>query len=111
MEDNAITVEHVSKNFKLPHEKTSSIKGIVTSIGRRNKTYEIQEALKDINFTVKKGEFFGIVGRNGSGKSTLLKLLAGIYTPTKGLPQWRPAGLQSQRNAGHVRRNCRVRRD
>jgi ABC-2 type transport system ATP-binding protein len=43
--------------------------------------------LKDISFEIKKGEFFGIVGRNGSGKSTLLKLLAAIYVPDKGLVQ------------------------
>jgi ABC-2 type transport system ATP-binding protein len=50
----------------------------------KKKTYERFRALNDISFEVQEGEFFGIVGRNGSGKSTLLKLLANIYTPTKG---------------------------
>ena len=86
--ENAIQVRAVSKTFKLPHEKVSSIKNIFTNaIGyiRKRRTYEVQQALSDISFEVKKGEFFGIVGRNGSGKSTLLKMLAGIYQPSKGL--------------------------
>ena len=41
-------------------------------------------ALRDVSFTVKKGDIVGIMGRNGSGKSTLLKLLSRITAPTEG---------------------------
>ncbi len=83
-DDIAIKVDHVSKTFKLPHEKSSSVKSALINFVRHKRGYEMQHVLDDISFEIKKGDFFGIVGRNGSGKSTLLKLLAGIYTPTKG---------------------------
>lgn len=83
-DDIAIRVNNVSKSFRLPHEKQSSIKSALIHFRGRSRGYENQHVLKDISFEIKKGEFFGIVGRNGSGKSTLLKLLAGIYTPDKG---------------------------
>ena len=82
--DIAIKVEQVHKAFKLPHEKHTSIKGMFVSLFRGKRTFERQKVLSDISFEIKKGEFFGIVGRNGSGKSTLLKLLAGIYIPDSG---------------------------
>ncbi len=85
MEDQvAISVDNLSKTFKLPNEKSSSLKNAVVNFYKRDAGYEQQLALDNITFKIKKGEFFGIIGRNGSGKSTLLKLLAGIYSPSKG---------------------------
>ena len=46
--------------------------------------YEDGIVAKNINFEVKRGDSFGIVGTNGSGKSTLLKTIAGVLKPTKG---------------------------
>ncbi len=79
----AIQVKNVSKTFKIPHEKISTVRGAFVNILKK-KTYEEFKALDDVSFEVKKGEFFGIIGRNGSGKSTLLKVLAGIYQPDRG---------------------------
>ena len=68
-EDIAITVKSVSKDFKLPHQSKESIKSFFTNMfSLGSNSYETQHALKDITFDIKKGEFFGIVGRNGSGK-------------------------------------------
>lgn len=80
--DVIVSASNVGKFFKLPHEQNNSIKGLLINFGKHG--YEKQRVLDGISFEIKKGEFFGIVGRNGSGKSTLLKLLAGIYEPSKG---------------------------
>jgi ABC-2 type transport system ATP-binding protein len=85
MSDQVVVVKELYKTFKLPHEKHSGLKQLALNLFKDRGKYETQKVLNDISFNIKKGEFFGIVGRNGSGKSTLLKLLAGIYTPDKGL--------------------------
>lgn len=79
----AIEVKEVSKAFKVPHEKHTTLKATALNIFSKNSYSEFQ-ALNEVSFKVKKGEFFGIIGKNGCGKSTLLKIIAGIYVPTKG---------------------------
>jgi ABC-type polysaccharide/polyol phosphate transport system ATPase subunit len=74
----AITVQNVSKTFRLPHQQYSTLKERALHPFRSRAVDELH-ALQDVSVTVGHGEFFGIVGRNGSGKSTLLKCLAGIY--------------------------------
>ena len=100
-EDNIISVENVSKSYRvwenpaarlttpmldgtakyLPHATAQWLKGMTET------SYRDFWALKDISFTVKKGESIGIVGRNGSGKSTLLQIIAGTLRPTTGSVQ------------------------
>lgn len=82
-QDVAIKVDHISKTFEIPQEQRNTIREKL--IGFRKKTiYEKYNALEDVSMEIRRGEFFGIIGRNGSGKSTLLKILAGIYSPDKG---------------------------
>lgn len=78
----AVSVDHVSKKFRLYHERNQTLKSAVMR-GRTSKHEEFW-ALKDVTFDVEAGQTYGIIGSNGSGKSTLLKCLAKIYWPTSG---------------------------
>ncbi len=79
----SISVSHVSKIFKIPHEQRKTLKSFIFNLFKRNKYTELKVA-EDISFNINEGEFFGIIGRNGSGKSTMLKMLAKIYQPNSG---------------------------
>jgi len=74
----AITIERVTKTFKLPHRQYHTLKERALH-PFTTRTYDVLRAVDDVSVQIASGEFFGIIGRNGSGKSTLLKCLAGIY--------------------------------
>ncbi len=78
-----IDVVGLRKTFQIPEQKVDTLKERAAHPLRRV-SYRQLRALRGIDFTVHRGEFFGIVGRNGSGKSTLLKVLASIYRADAG---------------------------
>ncbi len=84
MGEDIIIVNELWKTFRLPHEKRNTLFEHITGTLYGKKGYEEFVALKNINFTVKKGEAVGIIGENGSGKSTLLKIIANILRPSNG---------------------------
>jgi ABC-type polysaccharide/polyol phosphate transport system ATPase subunit len=84
----AIRVEGVSKLYRRVapgyHLRTLKSALLDGNLTRGLRPEETIPALKDVSFSVERGEAFGMVGSNGSGKSTLLKILAGILKPTLG---------------------------
>jgi lipopolysaccharide transport system ATP-binding protein len=81
---NAIVVDNISKRFRIPFEKKRTVYENLIGLFSGEQSYEEFWALKEVNFTVKHGETFGVIGPNGSGKSTLLKILAGVLYPDTG---------------------------
>nr|WP_295277575.1 ABC transporter ATP-binding protein [uncultured Blautia sp.] len=80
----AIEVDNVSMKFSLSREKVDSLKDYIFKTIKREIKYNEFWALKNVSFTVEKGDRVGILGLNGAGKSTLLKVISGVFKPTEG---------------------------
>ena len=78
-----LILEDIGIKFNLAAKRSKEIKDILPSLFRNGKKQEFW-ALKDINFSLERGDRLGILGLNGAGKSTLLKVIAGVFKPTEG---------------------------
>lgn len=79
-----IRVDHVSMRFRMASEKVDSLKEYFIKTLRSQISTNEFWALKDVSFSIQKGDSLGLIGLNGSGKSTLLKIVAGVLKPTEG---------------------------
>lgn len=80
----ALIVDNVSMKFNLSSEKVDSLKEYFIKALKREISYDEFWALKNVSFSINKGDRLGILGLNGAGKSTLLKVIAGVFKPTEG---------------------------
>lgn len=78
---NMITARNLHKQFKTPVVREGRFSGVRTLFSRQ---YVTKEAVRDISFDIRQGEFVGYIGPNGAGKSTTIKMLTGILHPTGG---------------------------
>lgn len=76
-----IEVNNITKSFRVA-KKGSGLKESIKSFFKRE--YITIDAVKDISFSIDKGEIIGYIGPNGAGKSTTIKILSGILTPDDG---------------------------
>ena len=84
MSKTAIEVDNVSMKFNLSREKVDSLKDYIFKTIKREIQYNEFWALKNVSFSVEKGDRVGILGLNGAGQSTLLKVISGVFKPTEG---------------------------
>lgn len=82
MGTNALEARHLTKEY---HLYASEFDRLRESFSLRGKSYHRNfYALRDLSFTIGRGEKVGIIGANGAGKSTLLKIVTGVLSPTQG---------------------------
>lgn len=81
-EGNEIEFRQVGKRFQLQEGRT--LREFLPALFRGKGWSAPFYALRDVSFSVSRGETLGIIGRNGSGKSTILKLIAGVMAPSEG---------------------------
>lgn len=79
-----IKIENTSLRYYVPRERINSFKEYAIRRVQGKIVNEEFWALKNVSFTVFKGEVFGIIGENGAGKSTLLKMVARVLRPNTG---------------------------
>lgn len=84
MNENIIEVNNVSMCFNLAEEKTDTVKEYIVKLLTGKLHFNEFYALKNVSFSVKRGEAVALIGKNGSGKSTMLKIIAGVMYPTEG---------------------------
>lgn len=82
--DSAVIITDLSKVFPVYEKPHHRLLQMLSPASQKHRWYKEFHALHNINFEVKRGETFGIVGRNGSGKSTLLQLICGTLFPSHG---------------------------
>jgi ABC-type polysaccharide/polyol phosphate transport system ATPase subunit len=81
--DAIIEVEKLEKSFFIPRARRETVREHAFNLFRSASVEELK-VLAGIDFSIKRGETFCIMGRNGCGKSTLLKILSQIYAPDRG---------------------------
>lgn len=81
MNNTIIETNNLVKKYRR-YKKKEGIRGSIASLWNRD--YEEKTAVNQIDLSVRKGEFIGLVGPNGAGKTTLIKMLTGIIAPTEG---------------------------